>query len=135
MSRVFRICEDDRHISVSFRILAKNICIVKRKELRITLRRGYSSFCRCCSTVLNGQMVNIFLFSLFIFWVIYYVQFHFLFQIQECLRCLLAYINCNLFLRGRWDMANYYIFIKYYIMVYIVAYLIFYRCFYKRIFK
>ena len=89
-------------ISFLVRVSVANICIVKRKELRITLRRGYSSFYRSCSQVewSNGQYFPI--LSLFIFWVIYYVQFHFLFQIQECLRCLLAYISSQIFLRG-WD--------------------------------
>ena len=45
-----------------------NICIVKRKELRITLRRGYSSFCRCSSLVQwsNGQHFPILYFFIFL---------------------------------------------------------------------
>ena len=50
------------HVSVG------NICIVKRKELRITLRRGYSSFCRCSSLVQwsNGQHFPILYFFIFL---------------------------------------------------------------------
>ena len=49
-------------------ISVKNICIVKRKELRITLRRGYSSFCRLFQNRVewsNGQYFPIVSFSIF----------------------------------------------------------------------
>ena len=99
---VLNIC-----ISFLVHVSVENICIVKRKELRITLRRGYSSFYRSCSQVewSNGQYFPI--LSLFIFWVIYYVQFHFLFQIQECLRCLVPYITYNIFSTGKGSTDKY----------------------------
>ena len=59
---------DTTGISLETIILAKNICIVKRKELRITLRRGYSSFCRLFQNRVewsNGQYFPILSFSIF----------------------------------------------------------------------
>ena len=57
-------------ICISFLVYVsvENICIVKRKELRITLRRGYSSFCRCSSLVQwsNGQHFPILYFFIFL---------------------------------------------------------------------
>ena len=55
-------------ISFLVRVSVANICIVKRKELRITLRRGYSSFCRCSSLVQwsNGQHFPILYFFIFL---------------------------------------------------------------------
>ena len=55
-------------ISFFVHVSVENICIVKRKELRITLRRGYSSFCRCSSLVQwsNGQHFPILYFFIFL---------------------------------------------------------------------
>ena len=55
-------------ISFLVHVSVENICIVKRKELRITLRRGYSSFCRLFQNRVewsNGQYFPILSFSIF----------------------------------------------------------------------
>ena len=55
-------------ISFLVRVSVANICIVKRKELRITLRRGYSSFCRLFQNRVewsNGQYFPILYFFYF----------------------------------------------------------------------